>query len=120
MKPLSIHRLITCLLLGTVSVTVPLRAQNEPKATATIAPGGTNPAHDPEIMKQMMELSKTNENHKLLGDMAGTWSYVNMWMVPGGPAMESTGTAVRMAIMDGRYCIVDYTGQMKCPGPTAD
>ena len=56
------------------------------------------------MMKQMMELAKLNENHKLLASMAGTWTYnVTMWMAPGAPPSKSTGTAVRKAMMDGRY-----------------
>jgi hypothetical protein len=68
-------------------------------------------------MKMMMELAKLNENHKLLADSAGTWSYVvKMWMDPKGPPTESKGTAIRKAVMDGRYVTGDYTGSFKMPG----
>jgi hypothetical protein len=68
-------------------------------------------------MKQMMEMSKLNENHKLLATTAGTWSYtVKMWMDPSGKPTESTGTATRKAIMDGRYVSGEYTGKFKMPG----
>jgi hypothetical protein len=68
-------------------------------------------------MKQMMEMAKLNENHKLLATTAGTWSYtVKMWMDPNGKPTESTGTAKREAIMDGRYVSGDYTGKFKMPG----
>ena len=70
-----------------------------------------------EEMKQMMEMAKLNENHKLLATTAGTWSYtVKMWMDPNGKPTESTGTAKREAIMDGRYVSGDYTGKFKMPG----
>lgn len=70
-----------------------------------------------EEMKQMMELSKLNENHKLLATTAGTWSYtVKMWMDPTGKPTESTGTATRKAIMDGRYVSGEYHGKFKMPG----
>ena len=70
-----------------------------------------------EEMKQMMELSKLNENHKLLASTAGSWSYtVKMWMDPSGKPTESTGTATRKAIMDGRYVSGEYTGKFKMPG----
>jgi hypothetical protein len=70
-----------------------------------------------EEMKQMMEMAKLNENHKLLASTAGTWSYtVKMWMDPNGKPTESTGTAKREAIMDGRYVSGDYTGKFKMPG----
>jgi Protein of unknown function (DUF1579) len=74
--------------------------------------------NDAEMMKQMMELSKLNENHKLLTDLDGTWSYtVTMWMAPNTPPMKSTGTAVRKSFMGGRYVMMDVTGKMKMPGP---
>ena len=67
-------------------------------------------------MKQMMELSKTNENHKILGEMAGTFNYtVKMWMDPSGKPTESTGLAVRKMIMDGRYLHGEYSGKFKMP-----
>ena len=70
-------------------------------------------------MQQMMELSKLNENHKLLGDMAGTWSYVvKMWMNGDSSSKpnESKGTAVRKAMMGGRFFALDVSGNMEMPG----
>jgi hypothetical protein len=70
-----------------------------------------------EEMKQMMEMAKLNENHKLLATTAGTWSYtVKMWMDPKGKPTESTGTATRKSIMDGRYVSGEYSGKFKMPG----
>jgi hypothetical protein len=70
-----------------------------------------------EEMKQMMEMSKLNENHKLLTSTVGTWSYaLKMWMDPNGKPTESTGTATRKSVMDGRYVSGDYTGKFKMPG----
>jgi hypothetical protein len=84
---------------------------------ATTSTTTTNAAPSAEEMKQMMELAKLNENHKLLASMAGTWSYtVKMWMAPGAPPTESTGTAVRKSVMEGRYLTGDYTGKFKMPG----
>ncbi len=71
------------------------------------SPSGQPTAEDMQkMMTQMMELSKLNENHKLLADLAGTWTYtVKMWMNPDPNAKpeESKGTAVRKSMMDGRY-----------------
>ena len=70
-----------------------------------------------EMMKQMMELAKTGENHKLLSGMAGTWSYtIKMWMNPSAPPTSSTGSAVIKPVMDGRYFVGDFTGKMQMPG----
>jgi hypothetical protein len=92
---------------------------SSPAAAAAMSPATTTTSAAPsaEEMKQMMELSKLNENHKLLASMAGTWSYtVKMWMDPKGTPTESTGTAVRKSVMDGRYLTGDYSGKFKMPG----
>jgi len=69
-------------------------------------------------MKQMMEMSKLNENHKILATTAGTFSYVvKMYMDPSGKPSETTGTATRKTIMDGRYVSGEYSGNFKMPGP---
>ena len=82
------------------------------------APGGQ--PNQQEMMKQMMELSKLNENHKLLSSLDGNWNYtIKFWMNPDPNAKpeESKGTAVRKSIMDGRFSIMDVAGKMEMPGP---
>ena len=72
-----------------------------------------------EMMKQMMEMSKLNENHKLLSEMNGNWNFaIKMWMNPDPTAkpQESKGTATRKDIMGGRYVMMDVTGKMQMPG----
>lgn len=98
-------------------------ATSSPAATAatttsssatTIASGQPTEA---EMMQMMMEMSKLNDNHKLVATMAGTWDYtVKFWMAPGAPPNESKGTATRKTIMDGRYLTGDYSGKMSMPG----
>ena len=73
-----------------------------------------------EMMKMMMELSKLNDNHKLLASMDGTWNFVTkMWMNgdPTSKPEESKGTAVRKSLMGGRYVQMDVKGKMQMPGP---
>jgi hypothetical protein len=85
-------------------------------AAAVSAPGQPNPQ---EMMKQMMEMSKLNENHKLLADMNGNWNYtIKMWMNPDPnvPPQQSKGTATRKSVMNGRYVAMDVTGKMQMPG----
>jgi len=85
--------------------------------SAASSPAASSMAPTAEEMKQMMELANLNENHKMLASTAGTWSYtVKMWMDPSGKPTESTGTATRKAIMDGRYVSGEYTGKFKMPG----
>ena len=86
-------------------------------ATSPIATGGQP---DPqEMMKQMMELAKLNENHKLLSSLDGNWNYtIKFWMNPDPNAkpQESKGTATRKSVMNGRYVAMDVTGKMQMPG----
>ena len=125
MKP----SLFLTILFGTALIAIPSFAQEkkeEPPAAAQVSAAQAVPNAQPsaedmqKMMQQMMELSKLNENHKLLGELAGTWSYtVKMWMNPDPNAKpeESKGTAVRKSLMDGRYCVLDVTGKMEMPGP---
>jgi hypothetical protein len=87
-------------------------------ATAAVA-APTGMPSEAEMMKQMMELAKLGENHKLLASLNGTWSYgVKMWMDgdTSKKPMESKGTAVRKSVMDGRFIEMDVTGKMNMPG----
>ena len=90
----------------------------EPKTGAAASPAPTTGApNDAEMMAKMMELAKPGENHKLIGEMAGTWNYkVKFWMAPDAPPNESTGTAVRKAMFGGRYYQMDVKGMMEMPG----
>lgn len=71
-----------------------------------------------DMMAMMMEMAKPGENHKMLQEGVGTWSYVvKWWMSPDAPPMESSGTSVGRSVMDGRYLISEHTGKMQMPGP---
>jgi hypothetical protein len=98
-------------------------AQDQAASPALSPTDATSPVAVPneaDMMKQMMDLSKLNENHKLLASLDGTWNYtIKLWMNPDPNAKpeESKGTAVRKSIMDGRYVVMDVTGKMQMPGP---
>ena len=104
--------------VSTLSASVPADSSTSSATLGTspmAAPGGQ--PDETEMMKQMMELARLNENHKLLADLDGSWNYtVTMWMSPNAPPMKSTGTAVRKSVMGGRYFTMDVTGKMKMPG----
>jgi hypothetical protein len=96
--------------------TSPATATDSTAARPAPASGQPNPE---EMMKQMMEMSKLNENHKLLADMNGNWNYaIKMWMNPDPNAkpQESKGTATRKSVMGGRYFVMDVSGKMQMPG----
>src|SRR6266852_7203029 len=94
------------------------KVTNTPQVAAPAQPvtGQPNAA---DMMKQMMELSKLNENHKLLSSLDGNWDYsIKFWMNPDPNAkpQESKGTATRKSIMNGRFFVMDVTGKMEMPG----
>lgn len=110
--------------LGAVLLIHPVLAQEStpaamdtPSETSSASPSGA--PNEAEMMKQMMELAKLNENHKLLASLDGTWSYtVKMWMNgdPSTKPQESKGTMTRKSIMGGRYVEMDVKGKMDMPG----
>lgn len=76
------------------------------------------PLSEEAMMKQMVLMAELNENHKLLGTLVGTWDCTSkMWMNPdpSAPPTESKGTAVRKAIMGGRYFSLDVKSKMPMP-----
>jgi hypothetical protein len=90
---------------------------NPAGGTGSSAPAGQSNAAD--MMKQMTEMSKLNENHKLLSSLDGNWDYtIKFWMNPnpGAPPQESKGSATRKSIMGGRYVMMDVSGKMQMPG----
>jgi Protein of unknown function (DUF1579) len=74
---------------------------------------------DAQMMSMMMDLAKPGENHKILEESVGAWTYTTkFWMSPdtNTPPMESSGTAVTKPIMGGRYFQTDHKGKMQMPG----
>lgn len=120
--------------LGIIVLTAAAQAQTSTPASATTQPQtattapvvATSPVAAPsgqpsqaEMMKQMMEMAKPNENHKLLADTTGSWNYtLRMWMNPDPNAkpQESKGTATRKMTLDGHYLTGDYVGKFQMPG----
>ena len=59
------------------------------------------------------ELATPGAPHKLLAEMAGSWSVKSTCrMESDGPPMESTGTAEQRMILDGRFLQQEYSGEM--------
>jgi hypothetical protein len=96
--------------------TSPAMATSPAAAAMSASASQPNPQ---EMMKQMAEMAKLNENHKLLAELNGTWNFtVKMWMNPDPNAkpQESKGTTTRKSIMGGRYIVMDVSGKMQIPG----
>lgn len=114
MKTLKIAVAMLLAALSAAFLVAPALAEESKTTKSSAAPDMSDPA----TMAKMMELTKLNENHKLLAQLAGTWKYeVKMWMVPDAPPMMSKGMATRKPIMEGRYFVVEVEGQMEMPGP---
>ena len=120
---ISLFTILFAILIATSSnaqgpATSPATATGSTSAQSAPATGEPNP---PEMMKQMMEMSKLNENHKLLASMDGNWAFaIKMWMNPDPNAapQQSKGTATRKSIMGGRFVMMDVTGKMQMPDET--
>jgi hypothetical protein len=107
---------IAALLFAQSPATSPATATGSTAVQPATATGQPDPQ---EMMKQMMDMSKLNENHKLLADMNGSWNYaIKMWMNPDPNAQpqQSKGTATRKSVMGGRYFVMDVSGKMQMPG----
>ena len=115
-------------LFGQQTATSPVPAQKKTNMGQVMVPdnsktaksaGKPSKADMDKMMQQMMEMSKLNENHKLLSSLDGDWDYtVKMWMDGNTNAtpQESKGVATRKTIMDGRYVTMDVNGTMQMPG----
>ena len=81
MKTLNNAFVTIAAVLSTAFIT-PTFAEEAKTKDATASPQMS----DAEMMAKMTELAKLNENHKLLAQLAGTWTYtVKMWMAPDAP-----------------------------------
>jgi hypothetical protein len=68
---------------------------------AALAQEGQPSAED---MAAMQKAATPGEMHKQIGKLAGDWTFTNkMWMAPGQPPQESTGTMHAETILGGRY-----------------
>src|SRR3954465_6551050 len=104
--------LIATSLLAQTPGTSPSSAATLSAAQPATATG--QPPNPQAMMKQMIEMSKLNENQKLLSGMNGNWNFaIKMWMNPDPNAkpQESKGSATRKDMMGGRYVTVEGTGK---------
>jgi len=99
------------------ALATPPAAKPADKPAAATPPAAGKPAGDKtaggddEMMKKLMELSTPGKEHEALKPLIGSWTCaVKLWMVPGTPPQESTGTMERKWILGGRYLQEDYKG----------
>jgi hypothetical protein len=66
---------------------------------------------DEQQMAAWMETANPSTEHEFLKKLVGTWkSNVKMWMQPGAPPVESTGTMTNEMILGGRFLRSSYAG----------
>ena len=96
-------RLLSRVLTGSLALTLPLLAQEAKEKAPT--------AEQQAMMQAWQKAATPGPNHKLLGSLTGEWTFATkMWMEPGTPPESSTGTAVYIPLMDGRYIQGEYKG----------
>src|SRR5437016_12892529 len=117
-----ISALIAPVAISVLAPAQPPAPQPSTPPTSVTSPAVSAPAtttaspNEAEMMKEMMELAKLNENHKLLAELAGSWSTSVKMMEPGKEPTVSQGSVTYKSIMNGRYFVGDHTGSMKMPG----
>ncbi|MBN8596151.1 MAG: DUF1579 domain-containing protein [Planctomycetes bacterium] len=68
---------------------------------------------DPKQMEEMQKSMMPNENHKLLQQFVGEWDVkTKVWMMPGSPPEESSGTNVCKSEFEGRFVTGNFKGTM--------
>ena len=85
-------------------------------ATAVVADHHEAPEMTPEQMAEMqayMEAGTPGDPHRAMADSAGDYDLaIKSWMDPAAPPMESTGTATRKMMLDGRVMTEEVSSSM--------
>lgn len=100
------------LLLAAVASGAGLAAAEEKKpANPSQAADAAPPSDDKAMMDAWMRVATPGDGHKWLEPMVGKWdAKVTMWMAPGAPAQESTGTSENSWVLGGRFVEQRYQG----------
>jgi hypothetical protein len=86
-----------------VAVTSFVAAQDMPEMTA----------EQQAEMEAYMKAGTPGPQHAAMAETAGTYDVaLKSWMEPGGPPMESSGTATRKMSLDGRVMIEEFEGSV--------
>lgn len=64
------------------------------------------------IEKNMARVAQPGEQHELIAAMAGDWTFSGkMWMDPGAPPMEMSGTSSNKMILGGRFLMQEVKSE---------
>lgn len=71
------------------------------------------------MMVVYKKLGEPGVPHQLLAGLTGTWTVSNrVWMEPGSPPVEGSGTCEQKMILGGRYLLQEYTFVDEMAGET--
>jgi hypothetical protein len=81
---------------------------------ATFVPAAEAQSADSAAMMQAWQAYMTpGAEHQRLASMAGNWTWNStFWMAPGAPGEKSEGTMTAQPIMDGRYLVEEWKGNV--------
>jgi hypothetical protein len=69
------------------------------------------PADEKAMMEKWLQVATPSAGHKALEPVVGTWdAKITMWMAPGAPPQESTGTSENKWVLGGRFVQQSYDG----------
>jgi hypothetical protein len=94
------------LLLAAVASVAGLAAADQAKKPANPAKTSDQAAAMDEkaMMEAWMKVATPGEGHKWLEPVVGTWdAKITMWMAPGAPPQQSTGTSENTWVLGGRF-----------------
>jgi len=78
--------------------------------------GMPSPEQMAEMMKKCAAACKPGEHHKMLEHFIGSWDAVSrMWMDPGAPPVETKGRSNVKWMLDGRFTMDEYSGEIMMP-----
>jgi len=84
-------------------------ADEKAKSTKPAAGGAMD---EKAMMEAMAKYSTPGAEHKALEQFVGTWdTTVKMWMAPGAPPQESSGTSENKMTLGGRFLEQHYEGK---------
>lgn len=102
---------LTVLLTAGIALAGEQNQQGQPPAQGQPPQGAPAGGPSPAEMEAMMKAMSPGEPHKHLGWYVGDFTFTNkMWMAPGQPPSESTGTMRGELIMGGRYVQTSWKG----------
>lgn len=105
---------LAALSLALCTAAVPAFAQDSQQKKAPEKPAAAHgQPMDQAMMEAWMKAATPGEHHKHLARGAGKWATTQkMWMAPGQPPQETTGTMEGEMILGGRYLHTVYKASM--------